>query len=150
MRTRLPLVLSAAAMAALALAGCDEEDLGDPSDSVEDRQAAPEEIDTPLSADDEASPTGAGPTVAVEAISFPDEPVTVTAGQPVTFDNQDSVAHTVTAGTPDDSEDDAAGAFDTDLPVGEQVTIVVDEPGTYPYFCEIHQGMTGRLVVEPA
>ena len=148
MRTR----LSAALFLALTLTlyGCNEEDLGDPGDSVEDRQAAPEEVDTPLSADVEATETEGGITVVVEALSFPDQFVTVTAGQPVTFDNRDSVAHTVTAGTPDDSQDDAAGAFDTDLPAGGEVTITVDDPGTYPFFCEIHQGSTGRLVVRPA
>lgn len=152
MPTRHLLVLFAAA--ALALAGCGEEDLGDPGDSVEDRQGAPEEIDTPLSVDDgtatdDATTAAGGTTIAVESISFPPS-TSVTAGEPVTFDNQDTVAHTVTSGTPDDATSEDAGLFDQDLPAGGEVTITVEEPGTYRYFCEIHQQMTGRLVVEPA
>ena len=142
-------LLTLSAVLALGLAGCAEGTDGSTGDTVEDPQGAPEEIPTSVTASEGGSPTASGTTVTVENISFPDR-VTTTAGQPVTFDNQDSVAHTVTSGLPEDGETEDQGLFDQDLPAGEQVTITMDEPGTYRFYCEIHQQMTSRLVVEPA
>lgn len=96
--------------------------------------------------DDTAGGPAEGPTVTVQDIAFQDQSVTVEAGTTVTWDNQDSVAHTVTSGTPED----VTGVFDEELPAGEQATVTVDEPGTYEYWCTIHPNMTAELVVEPA
>lgn len=152
MSTRHLLTLSA--VLALGLAGCAEGTDGSTGDTVEDPQGAPEEIPSSVTPSDGATTTSGdaaagGTTVTVENISFPQR-TTVTAGEPVTFENQDSVAHTVTSGLPEDGETEDQGIFDEDLPAGGQVTITVDEPGTYRYHCEIHQQMTSRIVVEPA
>lgn len=93
---------------------------------------------------DTAAGPAEGPTVTVQDIAFQDQSVTVEAGTTVTWDNQDSVAHTVTSGTPND----ATGVFDEELPAGEQATVTVDEPGTYEYWCRIHPNMTAELAVE--
>lgn len=64
------------------------------------------------------------------------------------FTNNDKIDHTVTAGT---REEPAPDVFDGQLPEqGATFELVLDEPGTYDYFCEIHQGpgMTGSIVVE--
>lgn len=87
---------------------------------------------------------GDGPTVTVQEIAFQDQTVTVEAGTTVTWDNQDSVAHTVTSGTPDNP----SGEFDEELPADGEATVTVDEPGTYEYWCRIHPSMTAELVVE--
>lgn len=90
-----------------------------------------------------ASP-GDGPTVAVQDIAFQEQTVTVEAGTTVTWNNQDSVAHTVTSGTPDNASD----VFDEELPSNGQASVSVDEPGSYEYWCRIHPSMTAELVVE--
>ncbi len=87
-----------------------------------------------------------GATVTVQDIAFQDQSVAVAVGVPATWVNQDDVAHTVTAGTPGSP----TGTFDEQLPAGGEVSITVDEAGTYAYFCQIHPNMTAELVVEPA
>ncbi len=94
--------------------------------------------------DTAAGSAGDGPTVTVQDIAFGEQTVTVEAGTTVTWDNQDSVAHTVTSGTPDNASD----VFDEELPANGEATVTVDEPGTYEYWCRIHPSMTAELVVE--
>ena len=66
--------------------------------------------------------------------------ITVDAGQQVTFVNLDDEAHTATGAN-----------FDTGImQPGQLVTITVDEPGSYPYSCQIHPVMTGQLEVRDA
>ncbi|RTG94499.1 plastocyanin/azurin family copper-binding protein, partial [Thermus scotoductus] len=56
------------------------------------------------------------------------------------FENQDAAPHTATA---------EGGAFDTGtLSQGQtSARIVLNQPGTYPYFCRIHPGMQGEIEV---
>lgn len=66
--------------------------------------------------------------------------VTLQAGQAVTFTNGGKMAHSATH---------TRGAFDTGmLQKGESVTIRLDDPGTYDYFCHPHPWMKGKLIVE--
>ena len=68
---------------------------------------------------------------------FQPQTVTVDAGQQVTFVNLDDEAHTATGAN-----------FDTGImQPGQLVTITVDEPGSYPYSCQIHPEMSGQLEV---
>lgn len=121
-----------AAIVVLGLVGCaDDGGTQEPDDTA---------------AEDAGEAGAEGPTVVVRDIAFQEETVSVQAGTPVTWENEDGVGHTVTSGTPDD----ATGVFDEELPAGEQVTITVDDPGTYAYWCKIHPNMTAELVVEPA
>lgn len=122
-----------------------DEDRGEPTedDVVEPTQADPTAEDTET---DAAEDGAAGPAVLVRDVTFQDQSVTVQAGTPVTWNNEDTFDHTVTSGTPGEP----TGVFDQDLPAGGQVSITVDEPGTYVYWCEIHPNMTAELVVEPA
>ena len=75
--------------------------------------------------------------IAIQDFTFSPDPIQVVAGAPVTVTNRDGTTHTLTA---------TKGAFDTgDLGGGQSAQITVDRPGTYAYFCEIHQYMKGTL-----
>jgi hypothetical protein len=66
--------------------------------------------------------------------------ITIQAGQAITFVNSAPMAHSATH---------TRGAFDTGmLPKGESVTIRIDDPGTYDYFCHPHPWMKGKVIVE--
>jgi plastocyanin len=71
--------------------------------------------------------------------------VTVSAGEEITWSNDDSAAHTVTSGTPSDGAD---GIFDSSLfMAGGTYSVTLDEAGEYPYFCMVHPWMTGIITV---
>ena len=72
--------------------------------------------------------------------------VTIGVGGQVTFANNDSAAHTSTAGTPADGP---SGAWDSSLVmVNMSFTTPALEAGEYPYFCMVHPWMTGLVIVE--
>lgn len=125
----------------LGLSGCAGDD-AEVDTTVE--EPAAEEGATEAPADGGTEAAGEGPTVTVQDIAFQEQSVSAAAGTPVTWVNEDTVAHTVTAGSPDEP----TGEFDEPLPADGEVTITVDEPGTYPYFCAVHPQMTAELVVE--
>jgi plastocyanin len=71
--------------------------------------------------------------------------VTVSAGEEITWSNDDSAAHTVTSGTPTDGPD---GLFDSSLfMAGGTYSVTLDEAGEYPYFCMVHPWMIGIITV---
>jgi plastocyanin len=80
-----------------------------------------------------------GTVIAIENFRFSPDPITVEAGTTVTVTNRDGTVHTLTA-------DD--GGFDTgDLDGGASATIALTAPGTYRYFCDVHNYMTGTIDV---
>jgi plastocyanin len=81
--------------------------------------------------------------VAIRGSSFQPATLEVDAGTTVTFENEDAVQHTVTAGSPGGE----TGDFDESLAQGEMADVTFDEPGTHPYFCRIHPNMTGEIQV---
>jgi plastocyanin len=90
----------------------------------------------------------AAPDAAVEARVFQFRPgaLEVERGTKVTWTNQDDIAHTVTAGTP---EAPAAGGFDLKLDdKGARASAEFRAPGAYPYFCRRHQAMRGEIRVK--
>ena len=71
--------------------------------------------------------------------------VTISAGESVTWVNQDSAFHSVTSGfydTPIDLFD--SGYMDP----YDSYTLTFDETGTYDYFCTLHPWMEGQVIVE--
>ena len=129
---RLPALLAAAT---LVLTACGDDDAGDAAEQ------APTTTDTVLDPEPDQSEDGAA--VVAAAFTFEPPDVVVAAGETVVWSNEDGVGHTVTAGTPDDP----TGEFDEDLEAGGTVEVVFDEPGTVPYYCEIHPTMLGEVVV---
>ena len=110
--------------AAIAFAGCG----GDDSDSATSSGSA-------------STAAAAETTDAIEISDFKYLPadVTVESGTQVTWTNSDDAAHTATA-------DD--GSFDTgDLDRGDSKAVVLDEPGTYAYFCRFHPFMKATVEV---
>ena len=71
--------------------------------------------------------------------------VTVNVGQTVTWNNDDSAAHTVTSGSVDAG---LTGIFDSGLFMsGSTFEFTFDESGKYDYFCMVHPWMTGIVNV---
>jgi plastocyanin len=71
----------------------------------------------------------------------------VTLGSTITWTNSDTASHTVTSGTPSEGPD---GKFDSGLiSSGKTFKTVLEEKGTYQYFCQVHPWMTGSITVDP-
>ena len=79
--------------------------------------------------------------VTISDFKFKPNPLTVKSGARVTVTNDDSAPHTVTA---DDGQSFDTGTLDQ----GSSKTISVTKPGTYPYHCNIHAFMHGKLIVK--
>lgn len=72
------------------------------------------------------------------------EKITISAGNSVTWINEDSDFHSVTSGKPGTAD----GMFDSELfPPGESWIFAFANPGEYNYFCTIHPWMLGKVTV---
>lgn len=70
----------------------------------------------------------------------------VTAGDTVTWHNNDNTNHTITSGTPGNEDE----KFLSKEILPDQVARhTFNEPGTFPYFCELHPDKTGEIIVQP-
>jgi plastocyanin len=84
---------------------------------------------------------GDAPDNAIVAKDFKFSELTVGAGEEIVLQNEDGAQHTATAD--DGSFDLAADGGATSDP-----GTAPEEPGSYPYHCEIHPTMTATLTVE--
>ena len=76
-------------------------------------------------------------TVEIRQFKFAPADIEIPAGGTVTFINHDLAPHTATA-----------ESFDTGLlRKGERREVTFSATGTFPYYCEFHRHMTGRIVV---
>jgi plastocyanin len=128
----LALLLACTALA-LAAAGCG----GDDDDDGGGGGAATTE--QPAGGDDDDG--GGGAEVSMESIAFAPAELTVSAGDTVTWTNNDSVGHDVTADS--FSSGDAGGMAN-----GDTFEHTFEEAGTFDYVCTVHPGMEGSVVVE--
>ncbi len=86
-----------------------------------------------------AAPATTEALVAIADIAYQPATLEVTAGTTVRWRNDDPVAHTVTA---------RDGSFSSPvLSSGDEFSQVFETPGTFPYFCAIHPGQVGSVVV---
>ena len=77
---------------------------------------------------------------------FIPSPVTIPVGGTVTWENNDTAAHTSTAGS---AVDGPSGVFDSSLIMaGSSFSHTFDSAGTYDYFCMVHPWMSGTVIVE--
>jgi plastocyanin len=91
------------------------------------------------SGSDSAPPShGASPTrVEIRDFVFRPGQLRVAAGTRITWTNRDSSPHTATG-----------QGFDTGtLRRGESKTVVLSQPGTYAYYCQLHPFMKATVVV---
>ena len=88
----------------------------------------------------------AGPNgVNIVNYAFSPKSITVKAGTTVTWKNLDQFAHQVKSAT-----GDPGAAFDLGSQAGgKTVTHTFATAGTYHYYCNIHNYMTGTIVVTP-
>jgi plastocyanin len=81
---------------------------------------------------------GRGTTVALTDLCFTPTVLRVQPGSTVTFVNRDTMAHPLSR---------PGGEWGWDGGVGARTTVRLDQAGTYPFFCYVHPGMVGVVVV---
>ena len=97
--------------------------------------ATPTAAATPTTA-----PAANGNSITIANFAFAPATLTVKVGTKVTWTNNDSATHTVTADQ---------GAFDSgDLPTGQSFSFTFTKAGTYSYHCAIHSSMVATIVVQ--
>ncbi len=84
--------------------------------------------------------------VSISNFAFNPSSLTVNVGDTVHWTNNDSVTHTVTAGTSPTPN----GMFDTTLAPGATFDFTFTSAGTFSYFCKIHPYMMGTITVMAA
>jgi plastocyanin len=87
-----------------------------------------------------AASSGGGVTIKMQNIQFAPKDTTVKVGQKVTWTNDDSTDHNVTA-------DSGADFKSKDFGKGSTFEFTADKAGTIKYQCTLHPGMTGTLNV---
>jgi len=146
----------------LVVAGCGDDDDGGGGDAANTEQPAeqgsagggggPDEEGGGGGADDEAGGGGGaddegggggggGTEVSMEGIAFNPAEVSAGVGDTVTWTNNDSVAHDVTA---DSFSSGAPGG----MAAGDTFEHTFEEAGTFDYVCTVHPGMEGTVTVE--
>ncbi|MBN1134722.1 MAG: cupredoxin family copper-binding protein [Methanosarcinaceae archaeon] len=78
--------------------------------------------------------------VSIKNFEFQPQNIRILAGDSVTWNNDDSVTHTVTS---DNDEFDSGN-----LGPGDSYTHIFEEPGNYSYSCKLHPTMVGTVTVE--
>jgi plastocyanin len=88
------------------------------------------------------SPPAAAPgAVSMKGLRFHPDNTTVRVGQKVTWTNDDSVDHNVTATKGAKFMSQAFGG-------GKTYSFTPRKPGTISYVCTLHPGMAGKLIVK--
>lgn len=72
---------------------------------------------------------------------FSPSQITVAKGTTVTWTNNDSIAHTVTA-------DSGSGPNSSDIAPGQTYSYTFNDTGSFQYHCSIHPSMQGTVVVQ--
>jgi plastocyanin len=88
---------------------------------------------------DQPPASGATIPVSIENFAFSPSTIMARAGDTIVFTNNDTVPHTVTQST-------TTGGFRSDpIAPGTTYELIIDEPGTYSFFCEFHPAMVGTI-----
>lgn len=141
-RSPAPRRYAAALLATLALGALGA--CGSSDNSSSDSSAPKKDATATTAAGDKAAPAGdsaaaEGDTVDIKSFAFTPPNLKVKVGTEVTFTNSDDAAHTATA---DDKSFDSKS-----LSKDDTFKQTFDKPGTYKYFCSIHNYMTGEVTV---
>jgi plastocyanin len=125
------ILLALCAVVALGVAGCGG---GDDNGGSTSSSSAPASTSS-------SSSSGGGVAIKMQNIAFDPKAVTVKAGQKVTWTNDDSTDHNVTA-------DSGAGFKSDNFGKDGTFEFTPDKAGTIKYECTIHPGMTATLTVQ--
>ncbi len=87
-----------------------------------------------------ANTASGGSEVSIHNFSFNPATITVKRGTAVTWKNNDSTGHTITA---DGTNGPASGVVDP----GTTYSFTFDTAGTFTYHCSIHPSMRGTVIV---
>jgi plastocyanin len=138
----LALLLACMALALVA-AGCgdDDDDDGGGGGGATTEQPADGGGEDGGGGDDGGGGGGGGAEVSMADIAFDPAELTVSAGDTVTWTNDDSVDHDVTADS--FSSGDPGG-----IAPGETFEHTFEEAGMFDYVCTVHPGMEGSVTVE--
>jgi plastocyanin len=106
-------------------------------EAAADTEAAPTEAAPTEEA--AAAPAGAQIAVSIANFAYDPTPVNVAVGDTVTWTNNDTVPHTVTAND---------GSFQSGtMQPGATFSFTFTGAGTFDYHCEFHANMSGQVVV---
>ena len=96
---------------------------------------------TPTTPTTPSVPVTQGPNeVWAQGFSFNPATITVKVGTTISWTNKDADQHDVTSDT---------GLFTRQINLGgSSFNYTFDKPGTYNYFCGVHPGMTGKVIVQ--
>ena len=94
--------------------------------------------------------SGSGASANSDCVStndcFSPNPISVTGGTLVIWNNSDSVSHTVTSGKSSDTQ--TGSVFDSGLvKPGQSYQRIFQNAGTYDYFCVVHPWMVGQISI---
>jgi plastocyanin len=118
------------AAVALAAAGCGSSDSGSSTSATQ----------APAATTPAASSSGGAVAIKMQNIAFDPKSVSVKVGQKVTWTNDDTVAHNVTA--------TSGGDFKSkDFNQGGTFSFTPTKAGTVKYVCTLHPGMEATLTV---
>jgi plastocyanin len=122
------ILLVLCAVVALAAAGC--------GSSNDNSSSSASSTSTPA-----ASSSGGGVAIKMANIAFDPKDVTVKVGQKITWTNDDSTNHNVTA-------DSGADFKSKDFGKGATFDFTPDKAGTIAYECTLHPGMKATITVQ--
>ena len=97
-----------------------------------------------------------GPVINLSSLMFHPTTITVKVGDTITWRNDEAITHTVTSGrfvgvdktTGLRSSQEPDGTFNAKLAgKGKTFSFTFSKPGTYTYYCDIHQGMNATIKV---
>lgn len=103
-----------------------------------------------------AASSPAGPVIDLSSLMFHPSTTTVKVGTTITWRNDEAITHTVTSGrfvgvdktTGLRASQKADGTFNAELAgKGKTFSFTFTKPGTYSYYCDIHQGMNATIKV---
>jgi plastocyanin len=100
-----------------------------------------EDTKVAVEVEEESAPMNTNPQVydvVIENGEFMPTNLEVKVGDQVTWTNKDDVEHTMTF---------ESGDVDEKLPSGATYTHKFTEKGNFGYFCSVHPGMQGRIIV---
>ena len=130
----LALLLACLALGLVACGGDDEESDGGGGDSTTEQPA-------------DTGGGGGGAEVAMESTQFNPKDLSVSAGETITFTNNEAVPHDVhkTSGPGEDFASGPSGGMQE----GDTFELTLDQPGEYEYVCDVHApGMSGTITVK--